>query len=104
MLLLGIAFAQFLAVFALVMNSKLLRDDRWVLAMLNSYLISATQFIFIYAVATATNPLMVLLFSSIGGSLGCGSSHLLYTKYIFKRQVHDKKDDLDRDFKPNNSI
>lgn len=86
LILLGIFIAQFVAVFALVMNSKLLRDDRWVLAMMNSYLISLTQFVFIYAVANSGEPLMVLLVSSIGGSLGCGVSHLLYTRYIFKEK------------------
>jgi hypothetical protein len=86
LILLGIFFAQFIAVFALVMNGKLLRDDRWVLAMLNSYLISITQFIFIYAVANSGEPLMVLLASSVGGSMGCGIGHLLYTRFIFKEK------------------
>lgn len=82
----AVAFAQFFAVFALVMNSKLLRDDRWVLAMLNSYFIAITQFIFIYIVATTDDPIKTLMVSSTAGSIGCGVSHLLYTRYIFKEK------------------
>jgi hypothetical protein len=80
----GIAvfLAQFVAVFALVMNSKLLRDDRWKLAMLNSWLISVSQFVFIYAVAHSGAPLNTFLWAAAGGSLGCGASHLFYTRYI----------------------
>lgn len=74
--------AQFCAVFALVMNSKLLRDDRWVLAMMNSWLISVTQFVFIYVVARTNDPVTTFFFSAAGGSLGCGASHLFYTHWI----------------------
>jgi uncharacterized membrane protein len=74
--------AQFMAVFALVMNSKLLRDDRWKLAMLNSWLISVTQFVFIYAVAHSVDPVSTFFWAAVGGSLGCGSSHLFYTRFI----------------------
>jgi len=76
--------AQFGAVFCLVMNSKLLRDDRWMLAMCNSWLISITQFVFIYVVANTDNPLMTFFFAAFGGSLGCGVSHLFYTRFIYK--------------------
>ena len=77
--------AQFFSVFALVMGSKLLRDDRWILAMLNSWLISITQFMFVYLVAKSSNDIYVMFFwSAMGGSLGCGISHLVYTRYIFK--------------------
>lgn len=82
--LLIVAIAQFSAVAALVMNSKLLRDDRWVLAMLNSWFISATQFIFIYVVSRTDAPIDIFLAAALGGSLGCGASHLFYTKYIMK--------------------
>lgn len=78
--------AQFASVFALVMNSKLLRDDRWVLAMCNSWLISATSFVFIYVTAKTDDPLLLFLFAAAGGSLGCGLSHHAYTKWIFKEK------------------
>ena len=77
--------AQFCAVFALVMNSKLLRDDRWVLAMTNSWFISVTQFIFIYVVARTDAPVATFFCAAVGGSLGCGASHLFYTKYLWRK-------------------
>lgn len=80
-----IFFAQFGAVFALVMNSKLLRDDRWQLAMANSWLISITQFIFVWSVATSVTPFATFLCAALGGSLGCGASHLFYTKHIMRK-------------------
>lgn len=83
-MLLAVFCAQFAAVFCLVMNSKLLRDDRWVLAMLNSWLISVTQFAFVWIVATTTAPLATFLFAALGGSLGCGGSHLFYTRFIMR--------------------
>ena len=76
--------AQFAQVFALVMNSKLLRDDRWVLAMLNSWTISVTQFAFVYIVAQTTDVFTTFMVAAVGGSLGCGASHLFYTRYVFK--------------------
>lgn len=76
--------AQFSAVFCLVMNSKLLRDDRWQLAMLNSWLISVTQFTFIWVVANTDDPLATFFAAAMGGSLGCGVSHLFYTRFIWK--------------------
>lgn len=86
MIFIGIFIAQFLSVFALVMNSKLLRDDRWKLAMINSWLISITQFIFVYAVAHGSDMLFTFLFAACGGSLGCGCSHLFYTQFIYKEK------------------
>lgn len=79
-----ILVAQFAQVFALVMNSKLLRDDRWILAMLNSLVISATQFFFVYVVSTSEDPVTTFFYAAAGGSLGCGASHLFYTKYIMR--------------------
>ncbi len=86
MILIGIGLSQFFAVFALVMSSKLLRDDRWVLAMLNSWLISATQFAFIWVVANTDDPTSTFLVAAIGGSLGCGASHHVYTRLLYKRK------------------
>ena len=80
-----IFIAQFASVFALVMGSKLLRDDRWQLAMLNSWLISLTQFAFVMVVATAVSPVATFVCAAMGGSLGCGASHLLYTRYIMRK-------------------
>jgi hypothetical protein len=77
--------AQFFSVFALVMGSKLLRDDRWVLAMMNSWLISITQFLFVYLVSKSADPWALFFWSGAGGSLGCGMSHLTYTRWILKR-------------------
>ncbi len=78
--------AQFFSVFTLVMNSKLLRDDRWVLAMMNSWLISITQFVFILVVSRTDDPVATFFFAASGGSLGCGMSHLFYTRYIMREQ------------------
>jgi uncharacterized membrane protein YjjB (DUF3815 family) len=77
--------AQFFAVFCLVMNSKLLRDDRWVIAMLNSWLISVTQFVFIWVVANTDDPVTTFFAAALGGSLGCGASHLFYTRWIWRK-------------------
>lgn len=85
--LLLVFVAQFASVFALVMNSKLLRDDRWVLAMLNSWLISATQFVFVFVVSSTDNVTGTFFFAAAGGSLGCGVSHLFYTRYIWKSSL-----------------
>lgn len=85
-MLLLVLFAQFGAVFALVMNSKLLRDDRWVLAMLNSWIISITQFTFVWVVANSNDPVATFFAAASGGSLGCGASHLFYTRFIFKKR------------------
>lgn len=76
--------AQMLSVFALVMGSKLLRDDRWVLAMANSWFISASQFLVMYVFVNATDPMLTFLCAAAGGSVGCGTSHLFYTRYIYK--------------------
>lgn len=78
-------FAQFASVLALVFNSKLLRDDRWQLAMVNSWFISATQFAFVWVVSNATNPTLIFFMAAAGGSLGCGVGHLLYTRYILEK-------------------
>ena len=80
--------AQFASVFALVISSKLLRDDRWVLAMANSWLISLTQFVFVMIVARDTNPFTTFFWAGLGGSLGCGASHLFYTKFVYKEKVN----------------
>ncbi len=82
-----VGIAQFCAVFALVMNSKLLRDDRWVLAMLNSWFISVTQFIFIYVVARTEAPVATFFCAALGGSLGCGASHLFYTHFLWRKEI-----------------
>lgn len=79
-----IFFAQFFSVFALVMSSKLLRDDRWVLAMINSWLISITSFTFVYLTSNTESPIQLFFWSALGGSLGCGVSHHFYTKFIMK--------------------
>ena len=80
--------AQFFSVFTLVMSSKLLRDDRWVLAMANSWIISVTNFTFIYLASKTINPYELFFWSALGGSLGCGFSHHFYTKFIMKGGIN----------------
>ena len=60
--------AQFFSVFTLVMNSKLLRDDRWILAMMNSWLISITQFVFILVVSRTDDPVATFFFAATASS------------------------------------
>lgn len=81
-----IFLAQFFSVFALVMSSKLLRDDRWILAMANSWLISLTSFIYVYLASKTGEPVVLFFWSALGGSLGCGVSHHFYTKLIRKNK------------------
>lgn len=83
---LTILLAQFFSVFALVMSNKLLRDDRWVLAMANSWLISLTQFLFVYLISRVPDPTELFFYAAAGGSLGCGVSHLFYTRFIYKKE------------------
>ena len=78
--------AQFCQVYALVMNSKLLRDDRWILAMANSWVISITQFCFVFVVSQTADPIATFLVAAVGGSLGCGLSHLTYTRFLLKEK------------------
>ena len=77
--------AQFASVLALVFNSKFLRDDRWILAMCNSWLISLTQFVFVWVVSQTDQPVMTFFAAALGGSLGCGCGHLMYTRYLMKK-------------------
>jgi len=79
--------AQFFSVFALVMSSKLLRDDRGKLAMINSWLISLTGVIFVYLAGRTEDPVTLFFWSGLGGSLGCGASHHFYTKVIMKERI-----------------
>ena len=76
--------AQFASVLSLVLNSKFLRDDRWVLAMANSWLISLTQFIFVWVVSQTNTPMITFFAAALGGSLGCGFGHILYTRSLIK--------------------
>ena len=76
--------AQFAQIFVLAMTSKLMRDDRWILAMLNSWIIGVTQFAFVYIVAQTPDPLITFFVSASGASLGCGASHHFYTRIIMK--------------------
>lgn len=78
--------SQFASVFAMVFSSKLLRDDKWKLAMVNSYLITITQLIFVHIVSTSDfGWTILLLVGGTGGSLGCGLSHFIYTKHLLKK-------------------
>ena len=88
MMFLMIFVAQFFAVFFLVMNSKLLRDDRWKIAMGNSWFISLTQYTVTAVIAASVvaggAQVPTFLWMALGGSLGCGASHLFYTRWIMK--------------------
>ena len=50
----------------------------------NSWLISLTGFLFAYFVARTEDPVDLFFWAALGGSLGCGSSHHFYTKFIMK--------------------
>ena len=80
--LLLISLAQFLNVFSLVLNSKLLRDDKRYLAMANSIVISASQLFVIYAFTGSSDKYITFVFAAVGGSLGVGYADYLYTKFI----------------------
>lgn len=84
--LLLIGFAQFASVFSLVLNSKLLRDDRWILAMANSWMISATQFTFVWVVSQTQehDRLLTFIAAAFGGSVGCAIGHLFYTHKVLR--------------------
>ena len=85
--LLLLFFAQFGSVFVMVMSSKLLRDDRVYLAMLNSFLITAGQLVFVEVIANSNlNTYAMFTVGGLGGSLGVGFSHWVYTKHIFKEK------------------
>lgn len=77
--------SQLASVLALVLNSKLLRDDRWQLAMINSWLISLTQFLFVWVTANTDNPMAIFFAAGLGGSLGCGAGHLIYTRFLCRK-------------------
>lgn len=85
--LLWLFLSQFVSVFVMVMNSKLLRDDKWLLAMINSYLITLSQLVFVWIVANGDFSMAMLFFiGGTGGSIGCGLSHFVYTRWLIKRR------------------
>lgn len=72
---------QFASVFAMVFSSKLLRDDRVYMAMINSYLITATQLAFVHIISTSDFSWYLLLcVGGAGGSLGVFFSHHTYLR------------------------
>ena len=76
---------QFLTVQLMILNSKLVQNDRIYIAMLNSWLITGSQYMFIHTVATS--PLGVtekVLVSGLGGSLGVGLGYYLYKRFLHK--------------------
>ena len=89
-------FSQLAQVFTLVTGSKLLRDDRWELAMANSLLITLTQFIFVKAVSTQS-PEVVVLAAGFGGAVGCGLSHHFYTYWSKRYEKYKEKKELAKD-------
>lgn len=74
--------AAFGQVLCLGLNSKLLRDDKILAGFCVSWLITLTQYGFIWAVTHAgLTPLTFLLVAGSGGSLGITSSQYLYKWY-----------------------
>tara|TARA_R110000824_G_scaffold334317_1_gene520913 strand:+ start:310 stop:603 length:294 start_codon:yes stop_codon:yes gene_type:complete len=84
LLVLAAAFGQ---VFFLGLNSKLLRDDKILAGFVLSWLITVTQFAFIWAVAHAgLSPATFILWAGIGGSIGITTSQYFYKWYDCKMQ------------------
>lgn len=83
--LLTLFFSQFALIFSLVFSSKCLRDDKWVLAMITSYVITACNMLFLHVMQESVYSLYVLLLvGGTGSSLGCGASHWFYTKFLIR--------------------
>lgn len=76
-------------VFFLILSSRMGRDNKWIQQMFVSFGISAAQFIFVLVVARSDNPYMVLISSSIGGSIGVGLSHHFYIYLSSRGKRHD---------------
>lgn len=75
-------FAQLSTVLLLGFQSKLMRDDRWRMCMIMSFLITLAQSATMWAIANnhLGMPLFLVL-SGMGGSIGIGSSHFVYAFY-----------------------
>lgn len=79
--------SQFGAVQVMILSSKLIQNDRVLLAMLNSWLITLTQFAFVYIITTSTYSVPEkIFFSGLGGSLGVGSGWWIYNKFLHKEK------------------
>ena len=77
--------SQFFAIQLLILNSKLIQNNRVYLAMVNSWLITLTQTIFIYLVANSEiSPMLKFFVSGLGASLGCGAGYYLYKRFIHR--------------------
>lgn len=80
--ILMVFFAQYFTVLLLGFQSKLMRDNRWVLSTMTSSLITLAQTGTVYAVAHNTLGMpLLLLFSCLGGSTGIASAHFVYQWY-----------------------
>lgn len=81
------AFAQ---VFLLGLNSKLLRDDKILPGFFVSWMITLSQFAYIWSVANAhIQTVPFLLISGMGGSLGITAAQYFYKWY--DRKFHRKE-------------
>jgi len=77
--------SAFFAVFLLGLNSKMMRDDRLLLAMLISWFICIAQYTLTWAIVFADLSVSeYILFSGAGGSLGIGASQPFYNWLVSK--------------------
>lgn len=79
--LLLVCVAMFFNVFLMALNSKLLRDDKWVWTMIVSWGISSSQFLVTKAIAVGTDDWSTWFWMSLGASLGVGACHFFYAKF-----------------------
>jgi predicted AlkP superfamily pyrophosphatase or phosphodiesterase len=74
-----VLLSAFIAVFLLGVNSKMMRDDRIVWAMIISWFICAAQYGLTWAIVFADLSVTeYMIFSGAGGSLGIGASQPFY--------------------------
>jgi cation transporter-like permease len=73
--------SQLATVLFLGINSKLMRDDNWRGSMVVAWFIALAQLGFVYVIKITEVDVISLYFASaLGGSMGIGCSHFVYTK------------------------
>ena len=82
--------AQFANVFLLGLNSQFVRDRNMRLCFALSWMISTSQFIYIYVIANTENPMIAFFVSGSGGALGIVVSIKFYT-WLDNRKLKDSK-------------
>ncbi len=82
---------QFANVLLLVLNSRLLRDDKVIPAVLISWLITAAQLSFVYIIKITNLDIEWLyLASALGGSCGVACAHYFYV-WVNKPKIKEEK-------------